>query len=346
MKDKVILPMAKEVPVITFNYHAAYLSILFLYEDYYKYFYSDFINIWLDPESAAVSGFIMEKWYCDDEFFDMFILTSNEDNVITDCFEDNANEEISELLRKDNCLKSIRTMLGLGFYVAGRINEFYVPERKAEGRYSHRHDFYLNGYDDNEQCFYLNGYTSSGKYKTVNISYDDFIKGLYDLKGYFNVLSFCKLKDNNHFEFNIKKIIMLLEDYVNARSSFEKPSGIFKKNAETFCYGTGVYDALAEGIGKNGCALDLRVFRLLMEHKKCMHKRFEILSEAGIVIDEELKIEYGKIAQLQAVVFNLAMKYDNKPSTEFLKRILEKNEYIKKQERLILEKVIFELKVM
>ena len=343
MKDKVILPTAKEAPIITINYHAAYLGILFLYEDYYKYFYSDFINIWLDPASAAVSGFIMEKWYCDDEFFDMLILTSNEESVITDCFGENANEEVSNLLRKDNCVKSIKTMLGLGFYLSGRINEYYVPKRNAEGKYRHRHDFHLNGYDDSEQCFYLNGYTSNGKYETVSIPYDDFVKGLCDLKGYFNVLSFCKLKSNHHFDFNIKKMIMLLEDYVNARSSFEKPSGIFKENAETFCYGIGVYDGLANGIGVNGCRLDLRVFRLLMEHKKCMLKRFDVLGEAGIFIDNELKTEYSKIAQLQAVVFNLAMKYENKSSPEVLKRILENNEYIKKQEKVILEQVILEL---
>lgn len=343
MNDKIILPLEKEPPILTFNYHAAYLSILFLYEDYYKYFYSDFINIWLNPLTASV-GYLMEKWYCDDEFFDMLILTSNEENVITDCFGENASENVSNLLRKDNCVKSIKTMLRLGFYVSGRINEYYVPGRRAEGRYNYKHDFYLNGYDDNEKCFYLNGYTINGKYEMVSISYDDFVKGLYDLNGYFNVLNFCKLRDNHHFDFDVKKIIMLLEDYINARSSFEKPSGIFKKNAETFCYGISVYDGLAKSIELKNYRLDLRVFRLLMEHKKCMIKRLEVLSKAGIYIDSEIKNEYRKIAELQVVVFNLAMKYELKPSIEILNRILVKNDYIKMQEKAILEKVIINIK--
>lgn len=171
-----------------------------------------------------------------------------------------------------------------------------------------------------------------------------FIKGLYDLKGHFNVFSFCKLKDDHYFDFDVKKIIMLLEDYINARSSFVNPSGIFKKNPENFYYGISVYDGLARNIERNNNRLDLKAFRLLMEHKKCMLTILDVLGEAGICIDSEIKNEYRQIAELQMVVFNLAIKYELRPSFEIQKRILMKNEYIKEQEKLILSKVILKIK--
>lgn len=340
MERKVELPLEKFPPILTFNSHASYLSILFTVENYYKYFYSDFINIFSDSMSS-VSGFIMERWYCDDMFFDMLILTSNENFAMTDCFGENVQGIVLDLLRKDNLIKSIKLMLSLGFYVSGRINEFYVPKRRAEGRYDKRHDFYLNGYDDSEGCFYLSGYTSEGRYDIVNIPYENFVRGLtLQQKDCFNVLNFCKLKDYYSFEVDVKKIKMLLEDYISARCSFEKPSGIFKKDISSFYFGTGVYDGLIKNTVKDNKRLDLRIFRMLLEHKSCMIKRFDVLAEEGICIDDSIKTKYQELVRLQAMVFNIAMKYKLKPSKELLENISQKSRYIKDEEMKLLEKVI------
>lgn len=343
MKGKIILPLEKQPPILIFNCHASYLSILFTVRDYYKYFYSDFINIFSDSMSS-VSGFLMERWYCDDMFFDMFVLTSDDNFSMTDCFGENIQGSALELLRKDNLVKSIKLMLDLGFYVSGRINEFYVPKRRAEGKYDKRHDFYLNGYDDVEKCFYLSGYTIAGRYETVDISYDNLVRGLtLKQKGTFNILNFCKLKDHYSFEIDVKKIKVLLEDFISARSSFEKPSGIFKDDISCFYFGSGVYDGLIKNIVGDNKGLDLRIFRMLLEHKSCMLKRFDVLGEAGVCIDDSIKNEYGEIAKLQALIFNLAMKYKLKPVKELLESISKKSKYIKDVEIKLLEKVILRL---
>ncbi len=297
MKYKIWLPIQNGAPINTFNHHAAFLRILFTIENYYKYFYSDFINIWLCPMPSA-AGFIMEKWYCDDEFFDMVILTSDGENPITNCFGENADKMVPGLLREENCIKNIKQMLSLGFYVSGRIDEYYVPKRKSEGRLHHRHDFYMNGYDDTEGCFYLGGYTVDEKYEIVNMPYGRFFLGLSELNR-FNMLNFCRLKDEYNFEINISKIIALLEDYMSGCSSFENPSGIFKPNTDSFYYGIGVYDGLVESIVENESRLDIRVFRMLMEHKKCMMERWEVLEEAGIRIGDNIKKRYYELVNMQ-----------------------------------------------
>ena len=99
---------------------------------------------------------------------------------------------------------------------------------------------------------------------------------------------------------------MLLEDFISARSSFEKPSGIFKDDISCFYFGSGVYDGLIKNIVGDNKGLDLRIFRMLLEHKSCMLKRFDVLGEAGVCIDDSIKNEYGEIKIDNSVIAHTA----------------------------------------
>lgn len=311
MKDQVLLPISKS-PLMSYNHQAAFLGILFRLENFYKYFYSDFINLWYAPQKNTFN-FDLEKWYDDNSLFDVFMLTAADGNVLSDCFGETGNEEVQPILQEHNLIRSFQTLLKSGFYAYGRINEYFVPNRMATKTAYYVHDFFLNGYDTAAGTFSLSGYSKNLRFETDSILFEEFARALTSLEGR-HMLTFVRLKDSYDFQIDLGKILLLLEDYLNARHSY--PDRLLHNPTKTISrdllfFGAGVSGALIENCRSTGEEeVDLRLFRTLLEQKQCMLKRLSVLEEAGVFLGDNEKNEWEILVKEQAILFNMAIKYN------------------------------------
>jgi len=322
MEKKIILPTINNPPIITYNHHAAYLGILFTLKDFYKYFYSDYINLWFDDLNEVYPyNFLTEYWYDDEILFDVFLLVNNNGIDFLHHFKEIDEEENSLQIPSNNLLESIKTMISNGFYISGNINEFYVPNRFSTGKIYNSHDYYIFGFNDYADSFYLNGYTLNDKFETIQIKYSDYIYGNITLREK-SKLQFTKLKNQYQFEINIKKITSLIEDYLSARGGVFALKRHFPQNSKSPYFGLGIYDRL-DYLCKNNwrSKLDLRIFLMLKEHKQCMLNRIKMLEEVNENINDTIYYEYKHIFDVHSGMFNMAIKYNQTKSKSTLDEI-------------------------
>lgn len=346
------LPIQDNPPIMTLNYEAGYLGMLFNVKDFYKYFYSDYINIFYSIDSNYLN-FLTERCLDDNYFFDeVFIACSDEQNI-TDYFGENYRNVIKTMtyLQPNNIIESIKTMIKAGFYISGMIDEYYVPMRGATGKYHFNHDFYINGYNEETNSLLLNGYSTNLKFEKVQISFKDFIDGVSKVNMY-QMLKFFKLRNHYDFRINIYKIKNLLFYYLYSNNSYNNASHnphavkniVINESwnipLTNIYYGIDVYNRIISSCSNtNVKQLDIKIFRKLVEHKECMLTRFNILGELGLNINRLLIDEYVEILRNQKKIFNLVLKYNENLKDNVLKKICCELRTIKCIEFDVLNKV-------
>ena len=240
-------------------------------------------------------------------------------------------------------LRFLKQMICNGAYVYGMYNEKYIPGKYAYKNVDRSHDFFIYGYDDNDQIFYSAGYLDDGIFHAFKISYTDFedsIKNILDPKLFFNFYSFNK---EAKFELNSERIITDLSDYINSRNSK-------KHYTSDKYYGLEACKMLKEYLGrefKRDKVPDVGYTKAFVEHKFFMWKRAEYLSEYVFKKPCEYVMTLENVYKMSQIIHNLCRKIiiSDKNITSNKEKILSLFDEINESERVVLSNLLSDCKV-
>jgi hypothetical protein len=205
MNMQILLPFEANPPIRGYSNTAFPLSILFGKDrNCSPWFYSNFIQVVFKNDCEEFEFYTNSWWYTRDSIFKYYYIVLPKSNI------KGADTFIAE---------TIQYMLSLGFYVVGRLNEYYVPERKSYKNFNYDHDFLIYGLNTENTVYKIAGYSNTGKYITSEITIDEFINALNTSNQPDFIIHFFINNPDCEFEFDMNKVKMFLSDYLSSNDS-------------------------------------------------------------------------------------------------------------------------------
>lgn len=217
------------------------------------------------------------------------------------------------------------------------IDEFYLTYSKAYRKIHNIHDTYIFGYDDHE--FMVMAYKKN-KLQRIRVNQNEIISGIYKIWSKDKDIGICTLHVNKlaNIDIDLNNIIICMKNYLESK---DNSGEVINDNN---IYGLNIYKLLEKYLTekKVGANVDLRIFRILLEHKKIMRLRIKALIDIYNV-NTEFHNEIVEIEHMAESLFNMIIKYLKSYNTNIMERavlVLKKIEY---KERLLLRILITNL---
>jgi len=319
--QKKILPLDDKPPIMTYIYLAATLGIMSLnFDKLAPWFYSHFIQIFTGSQCGAFGFFDMD-------FYDYPFLCCER---IKNSTLQNMGVDIEEF---------IKTCIDNQSYVMIKVDEYYLPNMPSYKYKNFLHDVFIYGYDEENSCFDITCYGKSGLYSRDTIMMSDLKKALYiEENGDKDLTYIFKLRDHKA-EFDLKLVTESIFDYVYSQNTSERLRPM-KKPTRKRTYGIKTCMLLKKrleeiielGENSNKYKLDLRTFRLLWEHKKCMYDRLCYMCKNEYVkLDDNILEKYMEVVKSYNILFNMATRLYYSKRFDIISRLVP-----------ILDKAIFD----
>jgi hypothetical protein len=228
-------------------------------------------------------------------------------------------------IKKQRLLNYIENAILNGYYIFLKVNEKYIPERKAYQKYNHANDIYIFGFDNDKKEFHTIQYCNNDGsainiYKRQILSYNTVFES-YNKSAYkynFDAYAF-KAKENFNFDkLNISEIKKDIHAYLNSKNKR---------------YGINVYDILIDKYSRVSAneRISLIDISMLKEHKW-------ILSLVGKYFLEYKVFSYEFICVQNSInnIFLLAILYDKTLKRKYLESLIENLKKIREKEKEIL----------
>lgn len=200
------------------------------------------------------------------------------------------NVKIYMLYRKKNILSIVKKALDQRYYVHLELNERYLPDRKASGKFDFMHDLLVYGYDD-DLDFQTVAYNQKGIYVSKTIRQSDLEAAYLNCNHKFVIRLFVfRIKPNYDFHSVTNKD--LLRQLEKAWHPCNRKTGLNS------------YNCLIKDIDfhyQKNLDLDLRSFRTLYEHACLL-----ILLQNYLHLSEPVIQKLVENKQRAEVIFNLA----------------------------------------
>lgn len=203
------------------------------------------------------------------------------------------------------------------------LNEKYIENRFAYGRYDYYHFNMIFGYDDSNNTVQIFGYDSQSKASASVVKYDDFLKA-FSRSNKSDIIIRRHEMSCFHEELNIKLIRNHLEDYIESKDSSWRYPGICQKRKDC-CFGLSVYDCILKNESNfNRFLRDLRIVYFLAEHKRIMMQRVKYLADRNVIckdFSESLINQSKKLFDTATTLLMLTMKYKMTKDKRLIDRI-------------------------
>ncbi|GBF75028.1 hypothetical protein PA598K_03407 [Paenibacillus sp. 598K] len=238
----------------------------------------------------------------------------------------------------------IRLMLQFiddGNYVDVEMNEFFVPDRKAYGKYNRMHGSLIYGYNTETQLFYLAGYAAGNVFKQSQMTFEQFRRA-FDRDRDKNI-RLLQLHHYRSFALDTTAIRDQLTHYMNATNA--QPGLSMNVQAEPkIVYGLEAYDSLIHNLPLH--LQDIRPLQVVYEHKRMMSLRLEHLHRLQALDHltfEWLSEEYRNLERLALLCRNLQLKNAVTPNTRYVDSMLANIMKIKTKESELLPLLLEQL---
>ena len=239
---------------------------------------------------------------------------------------------------KKTLIEFLRERLDSNSYVLFyEVDEYYLSYSEKYKKQHFRHDLYIYGYEDD--YFYVLAY-SNKKLQTIKVKSCEIANSVLKTK-LDDVDDFCsfRIAQSAKVKTDLKHIACIMEDYYLARTRSEDNDLAF--GIEVFSC---IIGCLEDYIHKNVYSeekFDLRIFRMMWEHKKIMNNRIGVLN-AQFNFDSEIMFELKDIVEQAYVAFQLAIKYtvNRKHTSEYLIKIIKIYKELEIRERTLYPKIV------
>ena len=317
MEEVKTLPM-RMPPCETYQGMAFIMGVLLSHENIKNYFHNTYISL-----RCANSD---KMWDLTLELNHILWDPLGEDGV----FE--VNRYNANALSEDSFVGFLKERIRQGNYILlFQIDEFYLSYSQDYNNRHFIHDVYIYGYDND--CFCVMAYRDDRlqlfKVKQTEIR-DAFYSCCKECEG---EVAFCTCRPWHlaNIEIDYKKMKESIIDYYMGAIS------------DNHLYGILTYQAIIRALKKmkeDECpeTIDVRVFRMLWEHKILMRSHLETLGNKMSVNDAiEAASEVEKIGEK---VFRLSMKYRMTKADKTLVKMIENIENMEKKERQYLSRLV------
>ena len=229
----------------------------------------------------------------------------------------------------------IHKMLDNDYYVMlTGIDEFFLESSRFFLTKHYLHDILIYGYDKSN--YSVAGYTQNRKFEFYHFPKTDIklaIESELAQRNYYSAISALKLKSTKEFPYNIdlNTILNQINNYLYSICRANSPSNLI--------YGVDVYDFIIDKACNNN-SLDLKIFRLIKEHKYIMLNRLKLINQKFKSFPYILIDEYEIVLKKAELVFMLAIKFNMTQKKQLIVSIRENLTNIKKLEIKILQKLL------
>lgn len=226
----------------------------------------------------------------------------------------------------------VHDLIDHGYYVNfWKIDDYFI---KGKSNYSQRHFYHdglVLGYDDEAQTYTFASYSS-------NRVFEKFVSPRNCVERAFNAAftnAFCGIRiyeDFPEMQLDFSLILKGIREYLYPLKRPDRFLGIY------------LYDWLCEQVerhrdnDKHG--LDQRLFRMVLEHKKCMMDRLQALANDGY-IDCDCSDAYQPVYQQAVLLHYLCIKYNLTTQNRLLDAMVEKLHFISEREQQVLYRLLY-----
>lgn len=236
-------------------------------------------------------------------------------------------KNVLELKFVEDIDKTIKGFLSNNYYVMlTGIDDFYLENSAHYKRMHYSHDIFIYGFDDDKAIYYAAGYTSNNKFEFYTFGQKNILKAINSqyITPYYSAVAALQLKPKTESDYNVdwNAIIRGFDEYLHPIKDINQNELIFGIDAYEH-----ILNYLESSKIKSNTPLDLRMFRIIYEHKICMLKRIEVLHAEFNIFNHEVVV-CKNILNLAENTFMLSIKYNNFTQDE--KIILKLIDNIKK----------------
>lgn len=235
----------------------------------------------------------------------------------------------------------LKQLLEENYYIALSMDENIVPNRQFYqcGKATYHNNF-LYGYD--ESRVYLGCFDRIGKYIFEALPIELFLRALWIDEEH--KLRLSKRVKNDRYDINNIYIYRSLEDYIRGTDlEQEYAYCVSDRVSKTKAYGWNVYEYMMEfyfTLNCTGIELDLRPIFMLIEQKRCMLKRLEVLECNVNVSTKEYQADYINMVKELNIALNYLIKYSFCGKIDCLKRASEKIGICREKEKNLFSDLI------
>lgn len=236
---------------------------------------------------------------------------------------------------KKECVDFLKERIDQGNYLLFySVDEYFLSYTKEYRKVHNKHDTYVYGYS--EKDLYVMAYKDL-KLQLFCVPTDEIVHGLYATMNRSEDSSFCTFRPRGDVNIQIKYDVTVekLNEYIQGGNINGKIYGIDTYEVILKCIDASI-ELCSQGCQSN---IDLRVFRMLWEHKKMINKTLKKLF-GDISAFETIFKEYAELEQQAQLVFYLVMKYNMTRQKKILVNVKNKIINLKQLEKRILGQAV------
>lgn len=297
------------------------IIIDYRYAAYYDWFFSHYLNITYSlPISKSIDGTPTEYYTEIQKNYDPFI--------IHPFLQFN---KIPSFFVKNDVLSHFKDAINNNSYIEMLLDEYFISNRNAYGRYHYFHSNLVYGYDDEKNIIYLLGHDTKKRYTTTEVSYENLILAFKKQERYINYISVDY--PYSPYKLNIDKVNEIIRNYVLSTNLSEQYVNISGERSRGF--GFSIYDQI---INEDMQVLldDIRISHFLYEHKCILSMFVRFLYFRKFIKHEdyiELSKMFDNIENKALILRNLILK-NSMSSQKNIHKIRSILEELKNNEKL------------
>ena len=281
---------------------------------YFDWLFSNYIQIklnenWCDKNSVPID-------------YDIFPKKNYSNYTLHNLIDFNHESERTIEAYGLNILEYIIIQINNDSYVDIKLNEKYIPNRKAYQNYDFTHPNLIYGYHEIDKKLFIMGYSIIDKPILSEISFDTFWEAFNhcDSRDY-HVLKYNP--DKSTYKLDLELINSSLESYISGRNTSNDYSRISVPGTEI--YGMDIYAELIKNSTTiNAFMKDDRIAYLLFEHKKIMRDRINYLTARKIFNHNDISDINKSMLEIyykSEIIKNLVIKFKIYKDQDIINRI-------------------------
>lgn len=326
MLEKNELPIV--IPTVTAYHRVSFAMAVLIANHRYHFCMNNYINVFMHPDYIKGN---------DNNFLNF---------VNTDIYKV-AEFEVDTLKKNNITFDDVISCIDNGKYLFfNNINEHYIMNARYEGK-DFPHNIFVYGYDKNEGTVSVMGYDKTTKMALYKTPFEALHQSCNSVFGETDIRTVSLRQDKKAF-IDLDMIRKGFSDYLESRPYSDNftERNVFGVDAVMYlmhylkCIEVGIYD-------KN--KFDLKMFRLVSDHKQLMRKRLQVLSEIDSSMNG-MADELSDIIAMSEKVRALSLKFFASGKEmllqnmqKYLKEMIEKEQFLyskilEKFDALILKK--------